>query len=65
MKTQFITDDYGKRLAAIVPIKIYQKMIEALEDLEDIRLYKQAKDEQDNDSISLEDYLKQRAAKHA
>lgn len=43
MKTQFITDDHGKKLAVILPIKEYNKMVDDLEELEDIRLYDAAK----------------------
>ena len=43
MKTQFIIDDYGKKLAVILPIREYNKMVDDLEELEDIRLYDAAK----------------------
>lgn len=43
MRTQFITDDHGKKLAVILPIKEYNKMVDDLEQLEDIRLYDAAK----------------------
>lgn len=43
MKTQYITDTHGKKVAVILPLKSYQKMIEDLEELEDIRLYDEAK----------------------
>jgi|APIni6443716594_1056825.scaffolds.fasta_scaffold736343_1 hypothetical protein len=38
-KENFLVDDSGKRIAVVVPIKKYDKMIEALEELEDIRAY--------------------------
>ena len=43
MKTQFITDNSGNKLAVILPIKDYNKMIQALEDLEDVKAYDNAK----------------------
>jgi len=43
MKTQFITDDHGKKLAIILPIEEYKKMKDDLEELEDIKLYDKAK----------------------
>ncbi len=43
MRTQFVTDISGRKLAVILPIKVYNKMIEELEDLEDARLYDKAK----------------------
>jgi hypothetical protein len=43
MKTQFITDDNGKKLAVILPMKGYTKMVKDLEELEDIKLYDKVK----------------------
>lgn len=43
MRTQFITDDHGKKVAVILPIKEYNKMVDDLEELEDIKLYDAAK----------------------
>lgn len=39
---QFITDIKGKKLSVVLPIKDYQKILEELEELEDIRLYDEA-----------------------
>ena len=64
MKTQFVTDDHGKKLAVILPIKDYEKVVEELEDLEDIRLYDEAKKEDDGKRILLSEYLKKRKAKN-
>lgn len=38
MKTQYITDQKGKKVAVIVPIDEYSRIIEELKELEDIRL---------------------------
>lgn len=65
MKTQFVTDDNGKKLAVILAIKDYEKLMEELEELEDIRLYDQAKKEDDGTRILFSDYLKTRRAKNA
>ena len=62
MKTQYITDKKGKKVAVIVPIDEYSRIIEELEELEDIRLYDEAKKEDDGDRILLSDYLKKRLA---
>jgi len=43
MRTQFVTDDHGKKIAVILPIKEYNKMIDDLEDLQDIQRYDAAK----------------------
>lgn len=42
MNTYYITDSNGKKISVILPIKDYNKMLEELEELEDIRLYDQA-----------------------
>ncbi|WP_188048986.1 hypothetical protein [Flavobacterium sp. GP15] len=63
METQFLTDEKGNRTAVVLPIKQYNKMIEKLKDLEDVRLYDEAKKEDDGYRISFEDYLKTREAK--
>lgn len=63
METQFITDKKGNRTAVVLPIEKYNKMIEELEDLEDVRLYDEAKRDDDGYRISFEDYLKTRERK--
>jgi len=63
METQFLTDEKGNRTAVVLPIKKYNKLIEKLEDLEDVRLYDEAKREDDGYRISFDDYLKTRKSK--
>jgi len=43
MRTQFVTDNNGNKLAVILPIKEYNKMVDDLEELENINLYDAAK----------------------
>jgi len=43
MRTQFITDNQGNKLAVILPIKEYNKILAELEELDDIKLYDLAK----------------------
>ena len=43
MRTQFVTDNNGNKLAVILPIKEYNKMVDELEELVDIKLYDAAK----------------------
>ena len=62
MTTQFITDANGKKVSVILSIKDYQKMVEKLEDLDDIRLFNEAKAE-GGESIPFDDYLKTRKRK--
>ena len=37
MSTRYITDETGKRVSVILDIKEYERLLEALEDLEDLR----------------------------
>ncbi len=64
METQFITDVNGQKLAVILPIKDYEKLLEELEELYSIRLYDEAKKEDDGERVLFDDYLKKRKAKH-
>lgn len=43
MEIQYLTDAKGKKKAIVIPIKMYEKMIDKLDELEDIRLYNEAK----------------------
>ena len=55
METQFLTDEKGNRTAVLLPIKKYNKLIEKLEDLEDVRLYDEAKRDDDGYRISIDE----------
>lgn len=43
MKTQFVTDDHGKKVAVILSIKDYEKIMDDLDELDCIKAYDQAK----------------------
>ncbi len=62
MKNQFITDSQGEKIAVILPIKEYKKIIEDLEDAEDVKLYDEAKALKGK-NVSFNDYLKKRQSK--
>jgi len=47
---QYITDHIGNKVSIILPIRDYERMIEELDELEDIRLYDEAK-------ASIQEYL--------
>ena len=55
MEIQFLTDEKGNRTAVLLPIKKYNKLIEQLEDLEDVKLYDDAKKNEDGYRISLDE----------
>jgi PHD/YefM family antitoxin component YafN of YafNO toxin-antitoxin module len=61
---QFITDNNGKKLAVVLPIKEYNKLIEELEDLEDVKEFDKAmKKNKRKEAMPLDDYLKTKKAK--
>lgn len=39
---QFITDDTGKKISVIIPVKEFKTLMEVLEDIEDVRLFDEA-----------------------
>lgn len=40
---QFITDNTGKKISVVLPIKDFKAIMEELEELEEIKLYDEAK----------------------
>lgn len=58
IKEQFITDNKGHKSAVIIPFYIYQKIINILEDAEDLRDFKRIKKEK---SIPYDNYRQQRS----
>lgn len=42
---QYITDNRGKKISAVLPMKEFKTILEELEDLEDIRLYDESKND--------------------
>ncbi len=41
--TQFLTNEKGERIAVVISVEDYEKLIEAVEDAEDVRAYDEAK----------------------
>jgi hypothetical protein len=42
---QYITDNAGKKISAVLPMKEFKTLLEELEELEDIRLYDESKND--------------------
>jgi predicted acetyltransferase len=61
---QFITNDKGEKVSVILPIKQYLKLLDAIEDNEDIRLYDEVKSRNEK-RFSLDEYLKGRKITNA
>lgn len=51
---QYITDKYGKKISVVLPIKDYEALMEELEELNDIKLYDEAR-ESDEGSVPLDE----------
>lgn len=58
MKTQYLTDTTGKKTDIILSIRDYEKVMEDLEDLEDIKAYDRAKTRK-SESVPFEKALKE------
>ena len=63
LNPQFITDKSGEKLV-VISLQEFDNIIEELEDLEDIRLYDEEKDNDDGIRILFSDYLKDRKNSH-
>ena len=55
---QYITDDTGKKLAVVLPMKDYTKILEELEDMEDVKAFDKAMSGK-QEFIPLEDVIKE------
>jgi PHD/YefM family antitoxin component YafN of YafNO toxin-antitoxin module len=62
---QYITDNKGNKISVVLPIKDFKAIMEELEELEDIKLYDEAKKEDNSERILFSEYLKNRKAKNA
>ena len=58
MEYQARNDEKGNRTAEVMHRKKYNKLIEKLEDLEDVRLYDEAKMDDDGYRISIDEAFK-------
>ncbi len=62
---QFIKDAKGKKSMVVLSAKEYESIMEELDMIEDVRLYDEAKKNDDGERISLSDYIKSRKKKSA
>ncbi len=46
-KERYVTDEHGSRTAVLLDLDYYEKLLEAVEELESIRLYDEAKESGD------------------
>jgi hypothetical protein len=64
LSTEYLVDTSGRRTAAVVPMKAWRKMLDAMEELEDIRAYDRAK-RRKSDAVPLEEALARINARRA
>ena len=57
----YITDENGQKISVVLTIEEFEFLLEELEELEDIRLYDEVKNRQE-ERIDFKEYLRQRAA---
>lgn len=62
LQPQYITDNAGKRISVVLPLKDFKAIMEELEELEDIKLYDEAK-KSNEPSIPIDDAFKMIEAK--
>ena len=43
MKTQYVTNDHGKKIAVIVPVESFERMMDELDELHAIKAYDKVK----------------------
>lgn len=56
---QYILDSKGAKTSVIISLKDYEKILEMIEDLEDVELYDEVKS-RNEERISLSDYISKR-----
>lgn len=59
---QYITDNTGKKISVVLPLKEFKTIMEELEELEDIKLYDEAK-KSNEPSIPIDEAFKMIEAK--
>ena len=59
---QYITDNAGRKISVVLPMKDFKNIMNELDELEDIRLYDEAKASKEP-SISIDDSFKMIEAK--
>ncbi len=54
---QYITDQSGEKISVVIPIQEFNNLLEELEDLEDVRLYDEAKADNET-SVPIDEAFK-------
>jgi hypothetical protein len=59
LKPQYVTDNAGKKIAVMIPVREYELMLQELEEIEDVKLYDAVKSRGEK-SIPFDTFLTQR-----
>jgi hypothetical protein len=59
---QYITDKDGKKVSVVIPLAEYERILDELEELDDIKLFDEAKADKEP-SMSFDEYVRQRSAR--
>jgi PHD/YefM family antitoxin component YafN of YafNO toxin-antitoxin module len=62
MEARYIVDENGRRVSVILPVEDYERMIEELEELENVRAFDEAvaaRERGDDEVITLEQAMKE------
>jgi PHD/YefM family antitoxin component YafN of YafNO toxin-antitoxin module len=62
---QYIKDANGEKSLVVLPAQEFDSIMEELEELEDVRLYDEAKKEDNGERMLFSEYLKKRKEKNA
>ena len=62
LNPQYITDNTGKKISVVLPMKDFKAIMEELEELEDLKLYDEAK-RSNEPSVPIDDAFKMIEAK--
>jgi hypothetical protein len=62
LNPQFITDKKGKKLSVVFSMKEYNRLLEEMEDIEDVKLYDEAVSRK-NEFVTIDEAFKQIKAK--
>ena len=62
---QYIKDNNGNKLMVVLPAAEFETIMEQLERLEDVKLFDEAKEEDNGERILFSDYLNKRKQKNA
>ncbi len=62
LNPQFITDKKGKKISVVFSMKEYNRLLEEMEEMEDVKLYDAAKSRK-NEFIPIDEAFKQIRAK--